>query len=258
MADTPRIAYVQSRLQARLGELPRPEDWRVAEASADLSHYLEALRRTGLQRWVGALAAGMAPEAIERELRAAWKGCVDEVAGWVPDDWRPAVSWLRWLPYLPAVDHLLGPRSVPPWMRADPVLRPLAFDDPARRRQALEGLGLEALDPGDGRGPRVHEAWRAEWQRRLPDGTGHDRATLELIARRVENHLAAMRDASGPGNPHRQSLREQLVRMFRRHTGHMGAVFAHVGITGLDLERARAGILARRLMPGRTEGRSWA
>ena len=112
--------------------------------------------------------------------------------------------------------------------------------------------------PGDGNAPRVLEDWRAEWQRRLPDRAGHDGAALDRIARRVEGHLAAMREASGPGNPHRQSLRERLVRLFRRHTGQMGAVFAHLGITGLDLERARAGIMARRLMPGRTEGRSWA
>ena len=200
----------------------------------------------------------MAPEAIERELRAAWTGCVDEVAGWVPEDWRPAVSWLRWLPYLPAVDHLLGPRSVPPWMRADPVMRALAFDDPARRRQALAGLGLKALDPGDGNAPRVDEAWQAEWLRRLPDASDEDRAALERILRRAGAHISAMREASGSGNVHRQSLRERLVRVFRGNTGRMGAVFAHLGITGLDLERARAGVMARRLMPGRTEGRSWA
>lgn len=258
MADSPRIAYVQSRMQARLGELPRSEDWRVAEASADLSHYLEALRSTGLQRWTGALAAGMEPEVLEREFRAAWTGCVDEITGWVPGEWRPAVAWLRWLPYLPALDHLLGARNVPPWMRTDPVMHRIAGDDPARRRQALASAGLAPLAPDDGKGPGVVEAWRTEWRHRLPPTETRDRAVLERLARTVTDHLEVMREATGPGHSHRRLLRDSLLRLFRRSTGRMAAVFAHLGITGLDLDRARAGVMTRRLMPDRTEGRSWA
>lgn len=258
MADDPRLAYVQARVQARHGERPDADDWRAAEASADLAHYLEALKRTGLQRWVADLAPEMAPEALERELRGAWLACVDEKARWSPERWRPAVAWLRWLPYLPAIDHLLGPRKIPPWMRADPVLRPLAVEEPARRRQALGEGPLAALDPGDAGEVRVVAAWLGEWRRRLPDGGEGQGAALERLAGRVLEHLEAVRGATGSANAARLALREELVRALRRQAGGMAAVFAHLGIAGLDLERARAGIMARRLLPDRAEGRTWA
>ena len=69
MAEGPRLAYLQARLQSRHGDRPSPEEWRMAESSADLSHYLEAIRRTALKRWVGDVNHEMAPEAIERLLR---------------------------------------------------------------------------------------------------------------------------------------------------------------------------------------------
>jgi hypothetical protein len=258
MADSPRFAYVQARTQARHGERPGPEDWRVAEASADLAHYLEALKRTGLQRWLAALSADMPPEAIEREIRASWLTCVDETAAWAPGPWRPALAWLRWLAYLPAIEHLLGPRKVAPWMREDPILRGVAFDDPGRRRQALAGLPLSALDPGEDGRTGVVQAWLAEWRRRIPGDRTHDRQALELLVRRVGEHVAAMREGPGSGNAPRLALKDRLTRMLRREAGRIGTVFAHLGLTGLELERARAGVLARRLMPDRPEGRSWA
>ncbi|HRP86817.1 MAG TPA: hypothetical protein PLS34_04770, partial [Gammaproteobacteria bacterium] len=73
MADDARLAYLQAGLQARLGDRPAADERRVAEASIDLSHYLEALRRSSLKRWIGDLNPDMAPEAVERQLRAAWR-----------------------------------------------------------------------------------------------------------------------------------------------------------------------------------------
>lgn len=86
MADDARLAYLQARLQARHGDRPATDEWRMAEAGTDLSHYLEAIRRTSLKRWVGDINPDMAPEAIERHLRAAWRDNVDQLAEWAPDD----------------------------------------------------------------------------------------------------------------------------------------------------------------------------
>ena len=66
MTSAAQLAYLQARLQARHGDRPSPDDWRMAEASADLSHYLDALGRTSLKRWVSDLHQEMAPEVIER------------------------------------------------------------------------------------------------------------------------------------------------------------------------------------------------
>lgn len=258
MADDSRLAYVQARLQARHGDRPGPDDWRVVEASADLAHYLEALKRTGMHRWSAGLSPDATPEALEREFREAWLACVDEVAGWMDKDWKQAVDWLRWLPYLPAIEHLLGPRRVPPWMRSDPVMRPLAFDDPARRRQALSSLPFAALDPGEEGSRGLVDAWLEAWRGKLPAHADDERVALERLVSLVTAHLEAMRQDIGSGSGARLALRERLVRSTRRSAGRMAAVFAHLCISGLDLERARAGVMARRLMPRRPEGRSWA
>jgi hypothetical protein len=278
MAEDARLAYLQARLQARHGDRPSADEWRLAESSADLSHYLEAIRRTALKRWVSDINHEMAPEAIERQFRAAWREAVGQVAQWSPEEWRPAVEWLRWLPDLPALAHLLRGRKVPPWMHADPVLRELAFEEPERRREALAGLPLAPLNPDgetgadqgenpderdDGRDgaamPPVVAAWVHEWRRRVPGGLGNHREALADILEQVLRHIEAMRASEdSDGRELRNLLGATLARHFRHGAGTPIALFSHLALDGLELERVRAGVVTRRLMPERPEGRSWA
>ena len=273
MTEDARLAYLQARLQARHGERPSADEWRLAESSADLSHYLEAIRRTALKRWVSGINHEMAPEAIERQFRVAWREAVGEIARWAPDRWGPAVEWLRWLPDLPAVAHLLRGRKIPPWMRADPVMRELAFEEPERRREALAGLPLAPLAPDDETAgedqhsedhdgadlPPVTAAWVREWRRRVPGGLGSHRETLAHILEQVLRHIEAMRASEdSDGRMLRNLLGAALVRHFRRGAGTPVALFSHLALDGLELERVRAGVVTRRLMPERPEGRSWA
>ncbi|NGX17057.1 hypothetical protein [Wenzhouxiangella sp. XN24] len=254
MTSAAQLAYLQARLQARHGDRPSPDEWRMAEASADLSHYLDALGRTALKRWVRDLHPEMAPEEIERLLRAAWRQEVDEVADWSPEDWRPGVEWLRWLPDLPAIDHLVRGEQVPPWMRADPVLREFAFEEPQRRAEALAGLPLAPLGEDD-----VAAAWLAAWRARLPGRRHEPPAELTALVETLRDHVHAMR--AGPaadGQALRNSLAANLARRFRHGAGTVVALFSHLLLQGLALERVRAGIIARRLLPERAEGRSWA
>ena len=262
MAENARLAYLQARLQARHGDRPSVDDWRLAEASADLSHYLEAVRRTSLKRWIGDINHEMDTEAVERQLRSAWREAVDEVAGWAPPPWQDAVRWLRWLPDLPAIEHLLRGYKVPPWMRADPVMRELAFDEPHRRHEALAALPTAAVhvgSPEQGGPPQVADAWSEEWLRRLPERSGATRAELQNMLEMLRAHLEAMRSADGgDGRPLRSALTQRIARRFRRGAGTAAAVFCHLVLDGLELERVRAGVVTRRLMPERAEGRSWA
>jgi hypothetical protein len=260
MARDARTAYLQARLQARHGDRPSAEDWRLLEASAELSHYMDAVRRTALKRWIKDLNHEMPPEAIERALRAAWRDAVDEVAGWSPERWREAVAWLRWLPDLPAIEHLMRGGKVPPWMRADPVMRALAYDEPARRHEALAGLPLAPLHPdGEETALRVVETWVEEWLARLPQGEERERRGLEAVLEAVRRHVEAMRISEEPdGRALRNALVARLARRFRRGAGTAVALFAHLVLDGLELERLRAGLMTRRLLPERAEGRSWA
>lgn len=260
MADDARLAYLQARLQARHGDRPAADEWRVAEASTDLSHYLEALRRSSLKRWIGDLNPDMAPEAVERQLRAAWRDHVDRLAEWAPGDWRAAVAWLRWLPDLPAVDHLLRGNKVPSWMRADPVMRELAFDELARRREALsEGPLAPLLPPGEADAPRSVDAWIDTWLRRLPKSARDPESALAGMLALLRDHLEAMRSCEERhGRALRSLLAGKLERSFRRGAGTTVALFAHLVLDGLELERVRAGVVSRRLLPERAEGRAWA
>jgi hypothetical protein len=249
MAEDARLAYLQARLQARHGDRPSTDDWRIAESSADLSHYLEALRRTSLKRWIGEINHEMEPELIERLLRAAWRLNVDQVASWSPEAWRPAVEWMRWLPDLPAIEHLVRGGKVPPWMRADPVLRELAFDEPQRRHDALAALGLA----------RVPEDWVEEWLRRLPAQWRRPGGEITQILELVQAHVESMRSATdADGRALRNALASRIARRFRYGAGTAVALFAHLVLDGLELERVRAGVITRRLMPERQEARSWA
>lgn len=260
MAKDAHLAYLQARLQARHGDRPSSDDWRVAEASTDLSHFLDAIRRTALRRWVGDINHEMEPEAIERQLRIAWRDAVDQVAGWSPQEWRPAVEWLRWLPDLPAVEHLMRGAKVAPWMRADPVMRELAFDEPQRRREALAELPLAPVHPeNEQAGPAVVEAWIAEWRNRLPAEGRDPRGELTQMLETARTHIEAMRSSDHRhGRALRHQLANRLERHFRRGAGTATALFSHLVLDGLELERVRAGVMSRRLMPGRVEGRSWA
>lgn len=260
MAEDARHAYLQARLQARHGDRPSADDWRVAEASTDLSHYLEALRRTALRRWLGDLNHEMEPEAIERQLRASWREAIDQVASWSPAEWRDAVAWLRWLPDLPSVEHLLRGHKVPPWMRADPVMRELAFDEPQRRREALAGLPLAPVQLDEtATSPRVVDAWIEEWRRRLPASARAADSQLMQMLEWVLQHLEAMRSSEADdGKGLRNALSARLARRFRRGAGTATALFSHLVLDGLELERVRAGVMTRRLLPERAEGRSWA
>lgn len=260
MAEDARFAYLQARLQARHGDRPAADDWRIAEASIDLAHYLDAVRRTALRRWLGDLNHEMEPEAIERQLRAAWRERVDQLASWSPEAWRPAVEWLRWLPYLPAVDHLLRGTKVSPWMRADPVMRELAYDEPQRRREALADSPLAPVRAGgDAGGPELVDAWLTEWRARLPDDACATGRELQEIVDAVLAHVEAMRTAAdADGQALRNMLAARLARRFRRGAGTCVALFSHLVLDGLELERLRAGTITRRLLPQRPEGRSWA
>ena len=261
MAEDARLAYLQARLQARHGERPSPEEWRLAEASADLSHYLEAVRRTALRRWLGDINHELPAPALERQFRAAWRQAVDEIAALGPDEWHPAIAWLRWLPELPAADHLLRGAGVPPWMRSDPVLKDLAFEEPQRRLEAFREHPLAPLLGPDSEleAARVSAQWLAEWQRRLPKSARGQRKELEDLLQLVQSHIEAMRaSAETDGNALRTTLAATLARRFRRQAGTIIAVLAHLVLDGLELERLRAGVMSRSLLPERPEGRTWA
>jgi hypothetical protein len=215
------FAYAQARLQARHGALPDSAFWQVLEASRGAAHFL-ALARTGaLVRWTEGLDDRCDAHAIERQLRLHWRRHVEEVARWLPPRWQAATQWFGVLGELALVDA-----------------------DPARRAQALPMLGLAPFVAlgASRRASDTAALWRDEWQRRLPP----DHGDLRLLHRPAELLLPRLRAADGArGTDASAAVQATLRLLFRRHAASAVAVFAHLGLVALDVERLRGGLVVR-------------
>jgi len=242
----PRWSYVQARLQARHGERLSESDWRALEAAKSLDHFIERSRATALRRFTEHVNSGMSSHAIERVLRLAWRTYVAEVAEWVEADWRPATLWLAPLADLPAIDALLR-GEVAAWFAEDQALSGFAGDDIAERIAALEKSPLASLLPGKGREPALALRWYAHWRALWPRDAPAD--GLDDLAEAVRTHFELLARA-GPKEtsaPYRRDLEHKLLRLFRRRSAAPVAVFAHLALTALDLERLRGNLVSRRL-----------
>lgn len=231
----------------------------MLEATDDLAGYLQAARQTFFREWIHHLAAGADTHQIERSLRQDWEGYCAEVAAWVPAVWRPAVAWLSTIAYLPALAHLAREGPAWRWMKDDPALAAVAVQDPATRRQALADSRYRELARAIADGAEPLAAWLARWQDSVAGLAPDERRRLVELAGVLQSHFAPDpgRALETPAARRRQ-LQEALTRRFRAWSGGGGAVFAHLGLIALDVERLRAGLVLRLLIP-RSAGRPlWA
>jgi hypothetical protein len=197
-----------------------------------------------LRRFTERLNAGMSSHAVERVLRAGWRDYVAEVAGWCLEDWRPVILWTAPLPDLPAIDALLRGEA-PSWAQQDSLLA--AFSD-RDRGSALRTSPLAVLLPEPSREKTLAARWYAHWRELLPH-RGDERRALIKLAEDVKTHVERL-DQVGPQEAsasHRHALAQAITRLFRRHGGTPIAVFCHLALVALDLERLRGGLVRRAL-----------
>jgi hypothetical protein len=242
MSVRPPWSYVQARLQSRHGERLQEAGWRALEAARSLDQFIERSRMTALRRFSERLNSSMSSHAIERALRAAWHDYVAEVADWGPPDWRPAVLWASYLADLPAIDALLRGET-PNWAQRDAALVPFLGSE----RVALEKSPLAPLLPAPGREATLARRWYAHWRALWP--RRDQQHALTDLAKTIKTHVEHL-DRAGPNEtsgPYRRELARNVTRMFRRHSGSPTAVFCHLALVALDLERLRGGLVRRRL-----------
>lgn len=241
-------SYAQTRLQSRYGTRPDDADWRQAEATQDLGGLLQLLRAGALARWTARLGARPGIHQIERGLREEWLAATDEVAGWQPPAGAAVSSWMRWLPYLPALQKLARGGRVPPWMRADPVLGPIVAREPRDRREALERTPLAPLARGFDATPDVAAAWQAHWRTLWP-ADASTRVVLERVLLDLNEHRARLGQAPDAADSLAlaATLRQRLERRFRRHPLSPAAAVAYLRLLLLDVERLR-GLLSVRAL----------
>jgi hypothetical protein len=243
MSLHPSWSYVQARLQARHGERLAEGDWRALEAVRSPDHFIDRSRASALRRFGERLNAGMSSHEIERALRNGWREYVAEVASWCPPDWRPAILWCAPLPDLPSFAALLRGEA-PRWVQEDAVLA--AFLELAQAATIKSPLNV--LLPGSTREPTLAGRWYAHWRSLWPQGARKCR-TLTGLADTIKARVARL-DLAGPQDTsaaYRRALAQAASRMFRRHGASPIAVFCHLALVALDLERLRGGVVRRAL-----------
>jgi len=261
MTTSNRLAYAQARLQARHGRRPTDDRWRLLEATPDLAGYLQAARATSLRPWVVHLAGEAGAHQIERSLRRDWQAYVAEIAAWIPSPWRPAARWLATLPYLPFFVHLTRGEPVPRWMLEDPVLSTVAQTDAERRDEALAATALGRIAGPVKEGVPPVDAWLDAWVTDWPAGDVAGGLALERVRRAFHGHVSTILAAPlqyPPGPALRRRIAERFNMAFRRESGRITAVFAHLGLMALDVERLRGGLVLRALFPVPAERPQWA
>ncbi len=250
MSAADGFEYAQARIQARMGLHPSEPVWRRLAASRTLSAYLEGARATALGPCVADLSGASDVHEIEQSVRSHLHRCVGEVALWAPEPWRVAVQWLNWLPYLPALRHLLEGAEVRSWMGAAAPLKACLEVAPEARPRVLALAGGAVLVNAWERGESMLRAWGVTWRQRWPACTGQCAAGLNGIAAVLERHVSRFPAAGLRESwPARHALNARMRHLFRQHTLEPAAAFAYLALVALDLERLRADLTWRALFP---------
>lgn len=221
------FSYAQARIQARHGQRPDDADWSRLESCETAHAYLEASRSGLFAEWADALRSGEGLHDIEHALRAVWDEYLERIGAWIPAPWRPALDHCRRLASLPVASHVAGGGERAEWM------------GPA---ETMEGASPDL------------SVWRKEWHERMPrmdDRTGAGIAALEAA---IDAWIDGNRDPEQASQRRavalRETLEQQAVTVFRRQALRAGAVFAHLVLTALDLQRYRGGLLRRMALAG--------
>lgn len=243
------LEYALARMQARLGRRPDESGWSAMEHARDLAPVLDLARETWFHDAVKDLPERPDAHAIDRAMRAFWRGLVAEVASWMPAAWNRAIAWCAIVPWLPAAAHLARGLEPAAWMREDSVLADLcktAGEEQAPASGELAPIARTWRDPD-----RLGEAWREEWRRRLPEEAARDESLAQFAAI-VAKHLAAF----GRAAPHeaaglRRAFERRALAAFRRHGQEPVGAFAWLALAALDLERLRGELARRTTFPQR-------
>ena len=243
------FAYAQARIQARHGMRPQEAVWRRLASSGDLANYLQAARHTPLHPWIEGFQNAETSHALELHLRQQFRRYVEDVARWMPSNWRNSINWIRHLPDLPAVQYLLETETAPVWLQDDPCLRDLVRSDNAAIVEALRATDRTYLVDAWHQGIPLYAAWFEQWQRLWP-ATRHLHDGLAALDKLIKHYIHAEQTATSPTDDQRHHrLATGLNSVFRRYSFKPAAACAHLGLVALDLQRLRGELARRALFP---------
>jgi hypothetical protein len=194
------------------------------------------------------IAADSTAQRVEATLRSHWRALVDEVVGWMPRPWQAPLAWCAVLPDLAPLQHLARGGPMAAWIVDDAEWSALCAAPPPERAALLAAGPLAALAPAWAAPQSLGSAWRAEWQRRLPQTLGDRSDALGLLVQTLdEHHKAFTQAAASQGWLLRGALHARLALLLRRAALEPAVAFIHLALCALDLERLRAELLRRLL-----------
>ena len=249
-----KFIYTQTRLQARHGMRPDERTWQLVESQKDLANFLQSARQTSLKNWVMGLQATDTHHLIESSLLNLYRDYINDIASWVPHSWRKSVEWSASITYLPALQHLLSGNTVQEWMLQDPVLKQFTTTHLEQRTNAFLQSEYAPLIHAWQAGESLLSTWIRSWQSLWPEKRTKQKVELEIMIALLSQHLTSfMHVAPNTAWRHRQQLAQKLTLLFRKYSFHPVAVFIHLLLIAMDVERLRGGIMQRCLFPGYRE-----
>jgi hypothetical protein len=242
--------YTQVRLQARHGMRPDEHVWQIVESKKELENFLQAASKTPLKIWVAGLQAKDSPHVIETALLKRYREYVTDVAQWVPPPWRNAVHWVACLTYLPAFHYLLSGNTAYHWMLEDPQLKNFTVANPELR---LDNFSRSPYAPLLGpwqANQSLVNGWLVHWQSLWPEQKASQQAPNRELIAVAEAHINLFKQlAPTVTRRQRRQLTVKLTLMFRKYAFEPVAVYIHLLLVALDVERLRGSIMRRRLFP---------
>ena len=244
-----QFAYSQARLHARHGMRPDEQAWRELETQQLLANFLQNARRSSLRPWVLNMHANDDWHQLEENLLRQVLDYIDVVASFQPPAWRAAVRWVKQLLLLPTMHYLLAGEAVPEWMCRAPWLKAFASVEMSQRLAALRDTENRPLVEAWQQNTPLLQAWQQHWQSRWPSHAPGVAQPLTELSQLLATHQSTFAQQSAHPWQAREKLADKLTSLFRRYPRQPVAVFIHLALVALDMERLRGNILQRAIFP---------
>ena len=245
------LEYAHARLHARHGQraATRPT-WRRIEVIREFAPLLEGAQASALRPWLVGITADSSAHQVEATLRDRWRALVDERAAWMPSSLAACAAVVQGAARSGAAAASGARRRA---RRLDARRQHLARAvrrAAAGARRAAGGRAVRALAAAWSTPQSLRRAWHDEWRRRLPQPRRDAGDMLQQLWRAAARASPGVRcSRAGEGWLLRGALRARLSLLFRRAALQPAAAFIDLALCALDLERLRAELLRRAVVP---------